>query len=56
MTISFKCAATGPRYHHPVRGNGLRRADYHGWEQALGANPDVALRLNIDDWLFFFGR
>ena len=33
-----------------------KRVEYHGWEQALSANPDVPLRLHIDDWLFFFGK
>jgi hypothetical protein len=30
--------------------------EYDGWHQALSANPDVPLRLHIDDWLFFFGK
>ncbi|MGH8041532.1 MAG: hypothetical protein ACREPN_05760 [Rudaea sp.] len=30
--------------------------DYDGWHQALSANPDVPLRLHIDDWLFFFDK
>ena len=27
-----------------------------GWQQVLGANPDDTIELDIDDWLFFFGR
>ncbi|MBS0583262.1 MAG: hypothetical protein JSS42_09190 [Proteobacteria bacterium] len=30
--------------------------DYSGWHQALSANVDVPLRLDINDWLFFFGK
>ncbi|HET8941529.1 MAG TPA: hypothetical protein VFN13_06045 [Rudaea sp.] len=30
--------------------------DYEGWHQALSANTDVPLRLDINDWLFFFGK
>src|SRR5262245_58957128 len=29
---------------------------YEGWLQVLGANPEVRLRLDHDDWLFFFGK
>ena len=34
---------------------GLRDA-YSGWEQVLQANPDSLQSLDIQDWLFFFGR
>ncbi len=33
-----------------------RRDGYDGWAQILDANPDDNLSLEIDDWLFFFGR
>lgn len=33
-----------------------RIADYSGWQQMLSANPENRLELNIDDWLFFFGK
>jgi hypothetical protein len=29
---------------------------YDGWQQVLAANADARVRLDIDDWLFFFGR
>jgi hypothetical protein len=29
---------------------------YAGWQQILDANPEHRLALDIDDWLFFFGR
>ena len=29
---------------------------YEGWRQLLLANPEARLGLDIDDWLFFFGR
>jgi hypothetical protein len=29
---------------------------YDGWQQMLIANPDARLALDIEDWLFFFGR
>ena len=31
-------------------------ADYHGWHQVLGANPEARLSLDHEDWLFFFGQ
>ncbi|MCX6966126.1 MAG: hypothetical protein NTW41_12375 [Verrucomicrobia bacterium] len=33
-----------------------RRDTFDGWQQVLGANPDDKIELDIDDWLFFFGR
>jgi hypothetical protein len=30
--------------------------EYDGWHQALSANPDVPLRLHIDDWIYFFAK
>ena len=32
------------------------RDTYDGWRQVLEANPDNRLSLEIDDWLFFFGK
>ncbi len=29
---------------------------YDGWQQVLVANPEARVKLDIDDWLFFFGR
>jgi len=29
---------------------------YDGWHQVLNANPETRLRLDIEDWLFFFAR
>lgn len=33
-----------------------RRDTYDGWEQVLKANPNASFALDIEDWLFFFGR
>lgn len=33
-----------------------RRDTYDGWQQSLLANPDNGFELDIDDWLFFFGK
>ncbi len=33
-----------------------KRDTYDGWEQVLRAKPDNTLDLDIEDWLFFFGR
>lgn len=30
--------------------------EYNGWQQVLAANPENRLSLDIDDWLFFFGK
>lgn len=29
--------------------------EYHGWAQVLAANPETRVKLNHDDWLYFFG-
>jgi hypothetical protein len=33
-----------------------RKDTYDGWRQILTANPPLPLDLDINDWLFFFGR
>ena len=33
-----------------------RRHEYNGWLQVLSANPEQRLRLDIQDWLFFFDQ
>lgn len=33
-----------------------RRDEYDGWHQVLGAQVGGRLELDINDWLFFFGR
>ncbi len=33
-----------------------QRDTYDGWQQVLAANPESRQSLDIDDWLFFFGR
>lgn len=30
--------------------------EYNGWQQVLIANPENRLSLDINDWLFFFGK
>jgi len=32
------------------------RDGFDGWRQMLDANPENRLSLQIDDWLYFFGR
>lgn len=29
---------------------------YDGWQQVLAANPEARVKLDIEDWLFFFAR
>ena len=29
---------------------------YDGWQQVLAANAEARVKLDIEDWLFFFGR
>lgn len=33
-----------------------RRREFDGWLQALQANGQLAFELDIEDWLYFFGR
>lgn len=30
--------------------------EYDGWIQMLNANPESRVKLNHDDWMFFFGK
>lgn len=32
------------------------RDSFDGWRQVLNANPELRLPLDIEDWLYFFGR
>ena len=34
----------------------MQLQQYDGWQQVLVANPEARLKLDIEDWLFFFGR
>ncbi len=34
----------------------LRLNEYGGWQQVLAANTENRQSLDIDDWLFFFGK
>ena len=34
----------------------VRLNEYSGWQQVLAANPESSQSLDIDDWLFFFGK
>jgi hypothetical protein len=33
-----------------------RLNEYSGWQQVLAANPESRQALDINDWLFFFGK
>lgn len=46
------------RSHDPSRfqPHTEQRDTYDGWKQVLEANPEDRVELDIDDWLFFFGR
>lgn len=33
-----------------------RHDTFDGWRQVLGANAEDSIELDIEDWLFFFGR
>ena len=33
-----------------------RLNEYGGWQQVFAANPESRQSLDIDDWLFFFGK
>ena len=33
-----------------------QRDTFDGWKQVLDANPENRVQLDIEDWLFFFGR
>jgi hypothetical protein len=32
------------------------RNSYDAWRQVLAANPEVRLKLDHDDWMYFFGK
>ncbi len=33
-----------------------KRRDYDGWVQVLQANGEARLEVDMEDWLFYFGR
>ena len=39
-----------------LRAHTERLAQYEGWRELLLANPEQRVALDIEDWLFFFGR
>lgn len=39
-----------------LQAHAMRLNEYSGWQQVLAANPESRQSLDIDDWLFFFGR
>lgn len=42
--------------HQKIVGHGEKVKEYDGWLQMLEANAEQWVKLNIEDWLFFFGR
>ena len=42
--------------HQKIRTHGSKVKEYDGWIQMLEANDEQRVKLDIDDWLFFFGR
>ena len=42
--------------HEKLRHHTEKLAQYDGWQQLLEANPETRQALDIEDWLFFFGR
>ena len=42
--------------HQKIRGHGERIKEYDGWVQMLSANQKESVSLDIEDWLFFFGK
>lgn len=43
-------------YLEKLRWHTEQRRDYDGWLQALRANGEQRVELDIEDWLHFFGR
>lgn len=42
--------------HHKIREHQGKLAEYTGWEQVLAGNAESRLKLNSDDYLYFFGK
>lgn len=42
--------------HMKIRGHGEKVKEYAGWVQMLEANPQERVGLDIDDYLFFYGK
>lgn len=42
--------------HQKIHGHGGKVKEYDGWIQMLEANAEQRVKLDIEDWLFFFGR
>jgi hypothetical protein len=39
-----------------IRFHAAKTSEYAGWLEVLGANPESALKLDFEDYLFFFGK
>jgi len=39
-----------------LKAHTLKLNEYSGWQQVLAANPESRQSLDINDWLFFFGK
>ena len=42
--------------HMKIREHDSKVKEYDGWRQVLEANPEQRVKLDIDDYLFFFGK
>lgn len=42
--------------HNRIQINQEAVAEYEGWHQVMSANPDQVVKLNHNDWLYFFGK
>lgn len=40
--------------HQKIQNHSAAVAEYEGWIQVMRANPEARLKLNQDDWLYFF--
>jgi hypothetical protein len=41
--------------HEKIREHANKVREYEGWIQVLNGNPESRLKLNADDYLYFFG-
>ncbi len=56
VTIKADLQAKLTECHNKIQQHQQAAAEYDGWVQVLGANPESRLKLTQGDWLYFFGK
>ena len=51
-----KIKESGIEVHEDINEHSTMAAQYKAWQQVLAGNPESRVKLDHDDWMFFFGK